>query len=97
MPIKLQYQPFFEDCLKKNANSSNPKQHCNKSFEESLNAPSEETSEGTDFLYPEDIEVLNKRGIRTDKVQVITTPSDFEQLERRRFEQYSYPKSVKEK
>ena len=94
---KLQFQPFFEDCLKKNANSSNPNQYCNKSFEKFINAPKEETSEGTDFFYPEDIEVLNKRGIRTDKVQVITTPSDFEQLERRRFEQYSNPKSVKEK
>lgn len=94
---KLQFQPFFEDCLKKNANSLNPKQHCNKSFEKFINTPKEETSEGTEFFYPEDIEVLNKMGIRTDKVQVITTPSDFEQLERRRFEEYSNPKSVEEK
>ena len=83
---KLQFQPFFEDCLKKNANSSNPKQHCNKSFEESLNAPSEVSSEGTDFLYPEDIEVLNEMGIRTDNVQVITKPSDFEKFRHRQIE-----------
>lgn len=94
---KLQFQPAFELCLKKNANNSNPKQHCIKSFEEFINAPKEETSEGTDFLYPEDIEVLNEMGINTDKAIVITKPSDFEELERRRFEEYSNPKSVEKK
>ena len=84
---KLQFQPAFERCLKKNANSPEPKQRCIKLFEESINASSEETSEGTDFFYPEDVEVLNNMGIRTDKALVITTPSDFEELERRRFEQ----------
>ncbi|PSB23688.1 hypothetical protein [Chlorogloea sp. CCALA 695] len=94
---KLQFQPAFERCLKKNANSPNPKQRCIKLFEESINAPSEETSEGTDFFYPEDVEVLNNMGIKTDEALVITTPSDFEELERRRFEEYSNPKSVEEK
>jgi hypothetical protein len=84
---KLQYQPVFERCLKKNANSPNPKQNCIKFFEEFINVPSEVAAEGTDFLYPEDVEVLNKMGIRTDKAQVITTPSDFEELERRHIEQ----------
>jgi hypothetical protein len=94
---KLQFQSAFEDCLKQNANKPYPKQHCIKSFEESINAPSEVSSEGTDFFYPEDVEVLNNMGIRTDKALVITTPSDFEELERRRFEEYSNPKSVEEK
>lgn len=84
---RLQFQPGFEDCLKKNANSQNPKQHCVKFFEENINVPAEVSSEGTDFLYPEDIEVLNEMGIRTDKAQVITTPSDFEELRRRHIEQ----------
>lgn len=84
---KLQYQSAFEHCLKKNANSPNPKQHCIKFFEEFINVPPEVSPEGTDFIYPEDVEVLNNMGIRTDKAFVITKPSDFEELERRRFEQ----------
>lgn len=84
---KLQYQSAFERCLKQNANSPNPKQHCIKFFEEFINVPPGLTAEGTDFLYPEDVEVLNNMGIRTDKAFVITKPSDFEELERRRFEQ----------
>lgn len=93
---KLQYQSAFEDCLKQNANSSNPKQHCIKSFEESINVPPEVTPEGTDFLYPEDVEVLNKMGIRTDKVLVITKSSELEELERRYIEKYTNPKPVEE-
>jgi hypothetical protein len=84
---KLQYQPVFERCLKKNANSPNPRQNCIDFFEEFINVPPEVSSEGTDFIYPEDVEVLNQLGIRTDKAQVITTPSDFEELERRHIEQ----------
>lgn len=37
----------------------------------------------TDFLYPEDVEVLNNMEIRTDKAFVITKPSDFEEFRRR--------------
>ena len=84
---KLQYQSAFEHCLKKNANSPNPKQHCIKFFEEFINVPPEVSPEGTDFIYPEDVEVLNNMGIRTDKAFVINKSSDFEELERRRFEQ----------
>jgi len=84
---KLQYQSAFEHCLKKNANSPNPKQHCIKFFEEFINVPPEVSPEGTNFIYPEDVEVLNNMGIRTDKAFVINKSSDFEELERRRFEQ----------
>ncbi len=84
---KLLFQSAFEDCLKQNANSPNPKQHCIKSFEESINVPAEVSSEGTDFFYPEDVEVLNNMGIRTDKALVITTPSDFAEIRRRHIEE----------
>ena len=95
--FKLQFQPAFERCLKKNANSLDPKQSCIKFFEKSINVPPEVTAEGTDFLYPEDVEVLNKMGIRTDKVLVITKPSELEEVERRYIEKYTNPKSVDEK
>lgn len=94
---KLQFQSAFEDCLKQNVNKPDPKQHCIKSFEESINVPPEVTAEGTDFLYPEDAEVLNEMGIRTDKALVITKPSELEELERRHIEEYSNPKSGEKK
>lgn len=84
---KLQFQPPFERCLKQNANSPDPKQRCIKIFEDFINVSQEVTSEGTDFLYPEDVEVLNEMGIRTDKALVITKPSDVRELRRRQLEQ----------
>lgn len=84
---KIQFQSAFERCLKQNANSPDPKQHCIKSFEEVINVPPEVSSEGTEFLYPEDVEVLNKMGIRTDKALVINTPSDFEEFRRRHIQE----------
>lgn len=83
---KLQFQPPFERCLKQNANAPDPKQRCIKNFEDFINVSQDVTSEGTDFLYPEDVEVLNQMGIRTDRALVITTPSDVEELRRRQLE-----------
>lgn len=84
---KLQFQPLFERCLKQNANAPDPKQRCIKNFEDFINVSQDVTSEGTDFLYPEDVEVLNQMGIRTDRALVITKPSDVEELRRRQLEQ----------
>ncbi len=84
---RLQFQSAFEDCLKQNTNNPNPKQHCIKSFEEAVNVPPEVSPEGTDFLYPEEVEVLNNMGIRTDKAFVINKPSDFEEFRRRQIEE----------
>lgn len=84
---KLQFQPPFERCLKQNANSPDPKQRCIKIFEDFINVSQEATSEGTDFLYPEDVEVLNQMGIRTDRALVITKPSEVRELRRRQLEQ----------
>jgi hypothetical protein len=84
---KLQFQPPFERCLKQNASAPNPKQRCIKNFEDFINVSQEVTAEGTDFLYPEDVEVLNQMGIRTDRALVITKPSDVEELRRRQLEQ----------
>lgn len=83
----LQFQPPFDRCLKQNASNSDPRQLCIKSFEKFINAPPEESSEGTDFLYPEDVEVLSKMGIRTDKALVITKPSELREPQRKQPEQ----------
>ncbi len=84
---KLQFRPPFERCLKQNANAPDPKQRCIKVFEDLINVSQDVTSEGTDFLYPEDVEVLNQMGIRTDRALVITKPSEIEEIRRRQLEQ----------
>lgn len=84
---KLQYQPPFNRCLKQNAQNPNPKQHCVKIFEADINVPPELMAEENHFLYPEEVEVLNQLGIKTDKALVITKPSELGEAWRKQLEQ----------
>lgn len=84
---KLQFRPPFERCLKENANAPDPKQRCIKIFEDLINVSQGLAAEGSEFLYPEDVEVLNQMGIRTDRALVITKPSDLTEIRRRQLEQ----------
>lgn len=85
---RLQYQPRFDRCLKQNSSTPDPKAHCVKIFEEAINVAPELLSEGYSFLYPEEVEVLNQIGIKTDKALVITKSSDLEKARRKQLQRH---------
>ena len=64
-------ESLFKSCLEKKENEPNAKQKCKEYIEKKVNVPGTLNAEHTSFLFLEDAEALNRRGIKTDKALII--------------------------
>ena len=77
----LNTDEMFQECFRKKKSELNIKKKCNQYIEKLVNVPGTLDGEHTNFLFLENAESLNRRGIKTDKALIVRPKTGYNPMQ----------------